>query len=909
MLVKEIIEHSLSLLELSDILLDKKEELEELREVKMRGHMIRSRVQQLDEGERPTKYFCALENKSYINKTIKKLESNNVTITNQKEILINIREYYKSLFSSQDNDTDLTTINNVLQKLKLKKVPDDFAIHKTGLITINELSNSLSRMQNNKTPGSDGFPAEFFKVFWIKMKYHVLNSINESYERGQLSSTMRQCIISSLPKGDKPRQFLSNWRPVSLLNVTYKLASSSIANRLKDVLGCIISNTQSGFLAGRYIGETTRLVYDIMNTLENTKQPGLLLLIDFQKAFDSVSWKFLYQILENFNFGPSMINWFKLFNCDIYAPVIQYGHLLEPFQIKRGCRQGDPIASYLFLTCAEILFMLINSNTDITGIKIGNHEYKLAQFADDTTIFLDGSTKSLSSTLNILEIFGTISGLKMNSDKTKVIWIGRKKFSKDKLQTKTPLTWGNTNFDLLGIHFDVNLHSMINTNYSKYIMQLNKSLSQWNKRYLTPLGKITVIKTYAISKLIHLYSTLPLPEQHVKQINTTLYQFLWDNKPDKIKRIQITQSFQNGGLKMVNMESFITALRLSWIKRIVTNTHNPPWISVFESTITPIHRLLNLGCNFIKKLSAEIKNPFWKEVLIAWYKLSAKTPIDTIDQFLMEPIWYNPKLCDYPLFVNECYNKGIYRVHDLLKNTGSLYTREQLMAIYRIDNLDYLTYYRISSMLKKAIKSLFPNTPINQLTLAKPIFPPTIRTLTKSKKGIKHIYNLFNSEILPLHTKWDIDLQTNIDMQTWKYANSLPFWIIKDNYLAWFQFKILYRILGVKSLLFKINITDTNLCSLCNGEVESLIHLFCCCTKTLTLWSEVNEWINFNINKTIPLNKVNIILGYQNNDSDKIPINMIILITKSYIFQSAYKKRNLNLYTLQKKFMQPILTN
>lgn len=89
---------------------------------------------------------------------------------------------------------------------------------------------------------------------------------------------------------DKPRQFLKNWRPITLLNVFYKLISGCLSRRLKPILDLIISDTQSGFMKGRYIGENTRFVYDIMAYTESEHIPGLLVLIDFEKAFDSISW-------------------------------------------------------------------------------------------------------------------------------------------------------------------------------------------------------------------------------------------------------------------------------------------------------------------------------------------------------------------------------------------------------------------------------------------------------------------------------------------------------------------------------------------------------------------------------------------------------------------------------------------
>ena len=191
------------------------------------------------------------------------------------------------------------------------------------------------------------------------------------------------------------------------------------------------------------------------------------MLINFEKA-----WKFLYRVLEFLGYSKNFIKWIRLFNTEITAYVMQCGFLSKPIKINRDCRQGDLISAYLFLIGAEILARLIQLNPDIVGLKIKNSEFKLTQFADDTTPILNGSQHSLQSALNTLEIYGNLSGLKMNKEKTKVIWIGQKFFSKDKLIVTTNLEWGCTNFTLLGIEFSTNLSTIPERNYTKALEKI-----------------------------------------------------------------------------------------------------------------------------------------------------------------------------------------------------------------------------------------------------------------------------------------------------------------------------------------------------------------------------------------------------------------------------------------------------
>ena len=159
-------------------------------------------------------------------------------------------------------------------------------------------------MKNNRSPGPDGFTVEFFKMFFRYIGQFYIRSINEGYLKEKLSVTQYQGVITCIPKEGKPKQYVKNWRPISLLNVSYKILSASIASRIQSVLPNIIHESQKGFMKNRYIGECIRMLYDVLVHSEQENIPGLLLMIDFEKAFDSVSWNFIEKSLTFFRFPP-----------------------------------------------------------------------------------------------------------------------------------------------------------------------------------------------------------------------------------------------------------------------------------------------------------------------------------------------------------------------------------------------------------------------------------------------------------------------------------------------------------------------------------------------------------------------------------------------------------------------------
>jgi hypothetical protein len=739
-------------------------------------------------------------------------------------------------------------------------------------------------MSNNKSPGSSGFSAEFYKMFWKKIGIFVIRALNEAFTNGNLSITQTHGIIICIPKGDKSRLFLQNWRPITLLNTVYKIGSGVIANRLKLYMNKLISNDQTGFIKGRYIGENTRLIYDIMHYTEENQIPGLLLLIDFEKAFDSLSWSFVQNTLSLFNFGPDIKRWFHILYKDSKSAVSQCGYLSDFFPIERGCRQGDPLSCYIFILCAEVLSILLRQNNKIKGITIDGIEHKLSQFADDTTIILDGKEESLNETLNTLQHFSNLSGLNVNFEKTKVVWIGRQKYSSDSIKTKWKLKWKQQSFKMLGINFHVDLSKIIDLNYTEKLDQMEKLIKNWKRRILTPIGKIVVVKTLIVSLFNHLFISLPNPPSRILDIiKSSISSFIWDGH-SRVKLSTLVREYKEGGLNMINLANFVQALKLTWLKRIQYSLGK--WVDLIKMYFD-VRKLFICGPHYALNISSRICNPFWIDVLKSYSNYCNVLDMN-VQEFLQYPLFYNPDILigKKSFFFKSWFDAGVHYIGDILNSDGTFMTLQDFNRTYNM-NIDFLIYTGVTRAILKLVKKYDISIPMEIPVLQKyrPFMPPLVKLILNQESGAKRMYNILNKncEILLNQEKWEKQLNTKISQKEWNCIYATPFEITSDSKIQWFQYRIVHKIIGTNSLLHKMKITNDPLCTFCKQYDETIEHLFWECHFSKIIINSLFPVQSFSF-----VNKTNFLLGLSVKKSHAI--NTIFILTKLYIYKCKMNK-------------------
>ncbi len=442
-------------------------EIEQINKEYALGIQLRSRVKHMEETEQNVSIFSKQEIRNYNIRHIKSLYKHDNTSTDDpNEILEEQELYYSKLYqkpSFESIDNELFEHKNI-PKLTIneKKKCDE-------PISITELGLALKELPNKKAPGTDGFTSEFFKFFWPDIRDVLFNSLVYAYKKKSLSIEQRRGILTLIPKKDKDLRYLKNWRPLTLLNTDYKVLTKLLARRLQKVISKLVSYDQSGYIKGWFIGENIRNIFDIIDYTKIYNKPGMIVTIDFEKAFDSIAWEFLFKTMQTFNFGEYFTTWIQILYNDSQCCVTNNGYSSQFFRLSRGIRQGCPISALLFVLVVEIMAIRIRHDKDIQGINYAeNKQIKLSQLADDTTLFLKDE-KSLQRSLKVIEHFGNSSGLKLNTEKSEAFWIGS---DIDNMNKPFKLKWTKNYIKCLGVYCGPDSEGAIMLNFEKKINKI-----------------------------------------------------------------------------------------------------------------------------------------------------------------------------------------------------------------------------------------------------------------------------------------------------------------------------------------------------------------------------------------------------------------------------------------------------
>ena len=873
------------------LLSNTKADLEDHLMNRAKGLLFRSKVRWYEEGEKSTKYFFSLEKAKYNAKTCFKLiDQNNQEIVEQDKILQEQKRYYEELYSiDQDVKFTLENHDNIL-------VPKEIQEEQEKQITLEELQSAIKGMNNNKTPGQDGIPVDFYKVFWTILKLPFYRMLEQVFEQEQLHDTARRGILNLIPKAEKDTRFIKNLRPITLLNVDYKIIEKCIANKMMPALKEIINKDQRGFMKDRRISVNIRKMLDIMHETEKEDMEAVVMSLDFVKCFDKCSFSILHGSLRYFGFGTIIRKWTEILYQDFTVKIQNNGHFSESINIKKGVHQGGCCSSVYFLVIAEILAISLRKNKDIEGISIADIENILNQFADDMDVFSINSESSIRAIHRELNQFYHQSGFQVSYEKTTLYRIGSLRHSDASLYNIKEYNWSNRDITVLGVtiaHEDI-----VRKNYDPLKQKAKMTLKAWYNRGLSLLGKVQVINTLVASLFVYKMLVLPtIPTQVIREFEDIIREFLWNGKKAKIALSTLQNPKELGGVSLVNLRNKDTALKATW--PCILNKE-PEYATLVYKTMRTKHMREDIWrCHLEHEDAANFKttNTFWKDVLTAWSRFNFYNNFRIDNQI----IWYNSsiRIGGSPIMWSDIYQKGLKYVHQLFEDRN-FKTEQRMWEQYQINTLRYNS---LKVAIPKEWKIFFQQ---HEKSVYMPLAPHNYDMYKDAESLSGKVYRYINGDILQIQNKymaWTKELGVDLCQDIWEYGR-----VHKEIYSLTnvpkyrsFQYRLLQRGLVTNIHLKKWNMLDSENCSFCKKEKETVSHLLWKCPVVQTLWQDVFQHIQQRFGQPQQMNAEDILLNRITMQKNHV-VNFMCLITKQYIYRQRCMNKELQFPSLMAEF-------
>ena len=887
-------EASLPLNKDQDALLEEtKTELEEKLFSKVKGMMFRSKAKWYEQGEKSSKYFFSLEKARYNAKTCYKiLDELQQEVEDPHKILELQKNFYMKLYQ-KDEDVNFTLRNNYGIT-----VPEELKLAQEQQLILKDFEEAIKTMNNNKTPGQDGIPVDFYKVFWPKIKDIFYEMVLAVYEQKLLHATARRGILNLIPKAGKDTRIIKNLRPITLLNTDYKIIEKAIANRMIPALGYIINKDQRGFMKERRISVNIRKMLDIIHQAEKDDLEAIVLSLDFVKCFDKCSYSILHGSLEFFDFGSKVKEWTKILYDDFTVKIQNNGHFSEEIKIEKGVHQGGCCSSVYFLVIAEILALALRSNQDIDGITIADLKNLLNQFADDMDIFSLCNQKSLENIYSELQGFYSQSGFTVSYEKTTLYRIGSLRHSNAQLFSMDQFKWSNEDINVLGITISHN--DLVSKNYDGMEQKVKGIFANWQNRGLSLIGKIQVVNTLVASLFVYKMMVLPsIPRQFVTNFDNIVREYLWSGRKAKIAYRILQNPKGEGGLGLVNLAMRDKALKATWPK--ILNHEQEYATLVYKqmkcSALKEDVWRFNLELRDINSL--KIRNDFWVDVLKSWneYRINSYSRWDN------QLIWYNSKIRikDKPFMWNDVYQRGLKFVYQLFES-GDFKSDQQVQ-----------TEFGLSTLRFNSLKSVIPSNwkehfrVITKYTFL-PIPPSVYDTALLDKNLASHIYKTLLEDRIMLHPKflkWKDELGGQYDEAFSDFIEHFRSIYRISNVAKYrsFQYRVLQRALVTNVQLHKWGLTTDEYCHFCKLHKETVPHMLFYCENVQEVWEKVIEFVHTRYNINIFHNPQAVIMNTWVKGIGHVA-NLLCLLTKQYVYSQRCLNKPLSWAGLKERFKQ-----
>ncbi|XP_019163505.1 PREDICTED: uncharacterized protein LOC109159849 [Ipomoea nil] len=776
----------------------------------------KSRMDWIRDGDRNTRFY---HNSAMIRRNrnrIRFLKPQGEWTDDPNILSTHIIGYFSSLFCRVDleGNTELVPVG---QPHKISAVRANNLLRRAS---VEEVKKAAFGMKKFGSPGPDGIQAAFYQHFWEDVGPTLTHLVNQALNSSMVPKSLLQAFMTLIPKKDNPKS-AADFRPITLLNVAFKVISKTIVNRMRPLMCDLIGPHQNSFLPGRSTQDNVILTQEMVHTMHKKRgRKGIMVIkIDLHKAYDSVDWGFLDNTLDGFGFPRKLINliMFSLKESDI--SILWNGGRLPSFVLGRGLRQGDPLAPYLFNLVMERLAYEIQSlvavgswkpvHTSRGGIGI-SHLF----FADDLMLFGESSDRQARTILNCLERFSKASGLKVNLAKSQIF-----------CSPNTTAGVKNIIENRLGIPITENLGSYLGIpilqrrvskdSFTSVVDKMRRKLATWKASSLSMAGRRVLVQSSLATIPTYTMQSMALPVSTCKQIDKVCRNFLWGHAENtkKIHTIswsEICKPRDLGGLGLRKVGDFNLAFltKLAWV--VLTNPHKL-WVKVMREKYVKNRNFLdnNVYTNCSWNWSSILKG---KNILtegIAW-KIGTGSSVN---------FWYdnwlgNKSLATSPNIVVPDGGGNMHVKDFIISNGGWNYAA--LESLLPGDMVDRIRAIPIPLTNGQQDKLNWPHSGTGLVTVSSAFsFLSGTDDSAASHEWI-----------------WKIKAIERVKLFVWK--------IVKNGLLVNTERK-------------RRGLTIDSSCPRCGAEEETLDHLFRQCEDSRNCWSITSPLRNFNASNHLPI--------------------------------------------------------
>uniref|UniRef100_A0A3P9DFP2 Reverse transcriptase domain-containing protein n=1 Tax=Maylandia zebra TaxID=106582 RepID=A0A3P9DFP2_9CICH len=765
-----------------------------------------------------------------------KIYNNNKLTTSKKEINDIFTKYYQELYTS-NGLVEEQRLSDFFSSIKIPSLSEDQRSILEGKITLIEVKQAIGSLRVGKSPGNDGFPSDFYKVFVDELAPRLLSVYQDAFQRGRLPFSMRSAVITLLHKKGKDPQHCGNYRPISLINVDEKIISKILAFRLEKVLPYLVHRDQVGFVKNRSSADNLRRVLHILWKSRTKLDPVVAFSLDAEKAFDKVEYPFLFHTLKRFGFGPFFRQWIQVVYTDPMATVITNGIMSPSFSLSRGTRQGSPLSPLIFALFLEPLAIALRECKKIRGVDLGQEEHKTFLYADDILLISTNPEQAVPAISSIIDSFSVISGYTINWSKSEAMPIS--KLCPPVMRSSWHFKWMPEGLTYLGIKLTPGVDNIMKVNISPVIQNIRSLLQNWVKINLSLLGRINLVKMIIAPKLQYFLHMLPIAVPHnlLKLYNTCVEGFVWAGKKPLFNRSKLYAAKESGGLALSKMVWYHYAFSLSQLVKIHnSSTDKPSWVGIEESLVAPS----SLEAFLTQKgRPVPFKDPvlsFMQETWLRAHQYTNSSPYLTA----RASIWYNKKVLigKKPVWWEAWARTGINQMGDLFGQTGM----KSFAEIRREFNLDPREIWRFFQ-IRHCIKAILKNNLDPPSSVQKMFATPDNNRIRASK-----FYRSFREAHAPslggLRRCWEKDLGIQISEDSWKMLISSWYVCSPEIQSQLIQYKLLHRNYWTPSKLVRLKLADKDICWKCQQEVGTLVHMLYTCRKNDYLWDGIINLVN-----------------------------------------------------------------